>query len=96
MQPPQILPAQPLTWAKSAEFYGTRKGTMVERVILWHAEGHHARKSAAGSYHLDSAGGRACWNGGRDFGTRKHFEDGSGTVKADAGRAGQIGRRCWR
>src|ERR1017187_8719031 len=59
---------------------------------LWkHPEGHVARKRAAGRYHLDFSAAGAGGYGGGDFGTRNDFEDSRSAVKADAGRAGQIG-----
>src|ERR1017187_9997023 len=59
---------------------------------LWHdQEGRVARKRAAGGYHLDFSAAGAGGYGGGDFGTRNDCEDSHSAVKADAGRAGQIG-----
>jgi hypothetical protein len=58
---------------------------------LGHHEKHVARKRAAGRYHLDFTGGGTGGYGGRDIRAGHHGELGSSIIKADAGRAGQIG-----
>src|SRR5205823_8778176 len=50
-----------------------------------------ARKRATGSGHRDLAGGCASWHRGLDFRTRDYIEGCRRAVKADVGRARQIG-----